>query len=43
MNRKVDIYSISNIREMILGEVDDEVMVKDSWKGSKKSLKQFIF
>ena len=36
MKRKVDIYSISRIGEMILGIVDDEVMVKEGWEGSKK-------
>ena len=29
MNRKVDIYSISRIGEMMLCGVDDEVMVKE--------------
>ena len=29
MNRKVEIYSISSIKEMMLDEVDDEVMVKE--------------
>ena len=43
MNRKVEIYSISRIEEMILGGVDDEVMVKEGWEGSKRSLRQFIF
>ena len=33
MNRKVVIYSISRIGEMILGQVDDEVMVKGVEKG----------
>ena len=36
MNRKIEIYSSSRIEEMILGGVDDEVMVKEGWKGSKK-------
>ena len=42
MNRKVEIYSISRIGEMILGVVDDEVMVKEGWKGLRRSLRQFI-
>ena len=33
MNRMVDIYSISSIREMIMGRVDDVVMVKGVEKG----------
>ena len=36
MNRKVEIYSISRIGEMIFGWVNDEVMVKEGWEGSKK-------
>ena len=43
MNRKVEIYSISRIGEMILGQVDDEVMVKEGLEESKRSLTQFIF
>ena len=39
MNRKAEIYSMSRIVEMILGDVDDEVMVKEGWEGSKKVFK----
>ena len=39
MNRKVEIYSMSSIREMILDRVDDEFMVKEGWERSKKELK----
>ena len=43
MNRKVGIYSISRIGEMILRRVDDEVVGKEGWEGSKRCLRQFIF
>ena len=39
MNRKVEMYSISNIKEMILCGVVGEVIVKEGWEGSKKVFK----